>query len=1143
MMIFQSQSNLQRLATFCQAHEGTIYLFSLAVGVFAWAAMMRTADRRIRSEAWIKYLGWMFFFVGCQYLILFVDWSTSHSSSPAEQTPTEQGPIQFLILQTLSIVTNLFAVAAARDIQNRNPLFPDLSKWLRKLRLDKSGRKKHLLPRWCVTLAIVSLLASVIPWAIAQSGYVRLFENLLPSSPSQYSRTHEVLSRAPESIFSAICLWWLGYAIFANLSNRRHPWLSLAAVTFAIIYAALQIGFGLSPVLSDWLIDQPTHEERVRLFDSFLTAVALPLKIILAYFSYELVARFFETLSGLRTLPDSGFQQKQDYLSSAGVVASIAERLKDQLSIRERVQKFLSKRRESQFQDGHMSVTRTQKDLKGPELRDATEDATETIDGGTSAGEQFPQRGFVNLCIKLPGENVDQTSGEIIKRVSCIFWPNNASEQRPKVFDWQPVDHSFSFIPGHEKPEDEEKNRPLITELRDHTLPLAGIVLTDEKIRELVWPEDGLELPAVSYDGTMKAIVSVPIKASDAAIGCLQIGRAKSPFSQMAIRQIREIANLLSPAVQAYRELAGLDLMSIRFAAAQAKEPTYSPERAITIIAETVHDIFAPTLTRLHLDFGFSDPILFVKSEPNREHVVQGLKRELKNKIWDDYPPTLTAEGEYRLLKKRLTARVTETLGQQPANNPPDRFMLGSFILAVNYNEDSYDRAALGTTYLHRKMASTLAADAFLDFQRDYYNDILKKLGKELSEKRLNIKDWFEPIERILTEEAQLSWVVARQRKRTLGNEQAICLIRQLHGSPYATHKKSERLDTIRPDRFILAEEKCNSRHVLVLRLPNAGASIWLGIKREGFGPELEFASPWKNFLVNFAQIADASLARITFPEKFQAHLEAAQLQGIIASMATTGTVIHQFRNMIAGQRTSLETLLHGIRIGELNGDEDYQGIIKGMYDASDKMLEMFQTISRLRQKTGVDQQPCRLMEAAEYARQLYEVQLKRMRIEMELQVDETVYVDVPFTVVALAFATLVGNATDAIKEQLARNSSGTGNGRIEIKAFARPNEVICQVTDNGPGISQIEHSKVFDPKRSTKRFGTGMGLYLISHSLSENRSYIELTSSNETGSVFTLKFPPAMKEAANVRSSNRESSDREINADATSKPKVSLNS
>lgn len=1099
---------------------------------------MRAADQRVKSEAWIKHLGWMFFFVGFEYLILFVNWSTSHTGHPGEQTPNEGGPIQFLVLQGLSIVTNLFAVAAARDIQSRKPLFPDLSKWLRKRGIGKSAQKERLLPRWCVILAVVSLLASVIPWVVAHSGYVTLFENLLPLSPSNYPRTYEILGRAPESIFSAICLWWLGYAIFANLSNRRHPWLSLGAVTFAVIYAALQIGFGLTPALSDWLMNKPTHDERAALFDSFLTAVALPLKIILAYFSYELIARFFETLSDLRTLPDSGFQQRQDYLSSAGVIASIAERLKDQLSIRERLQKFLSLHRAIQFLDEHLSVTRTQRDLKGSELRNA-ESETGDAEDATIVGERFPQRGFVNLAIKLPGGNVDQSSGEIIKRVACIFWPNNASEQRPKVFDWKPADHSFSFMISHEKPEDVKKNRPIITEIQT-ALPLAGIVFTDEKIRALVWPEDDLE-QTVSYNGAMKAIVSVPIKASDAAIGCLQIGRSKSPFSQMAIRQIREIANLLSPAVQAYRELAGLDLMSIRFAAAQAKEPTYSPEDANTILAETVHDIFAPTVTRLHIDFGFSDPILFVKPEPEREHVAEQLEKELKDKTWDDYPPNLIAHDEYRLLKKRLTARVTETLGQQPSTKLRDRFIMGSLILAVNYDEDRYDRAALGTTYLHRKMASTLAADAFLDFQRDYYNDILKKLGKELSEKRININEWFEPIEQILTHEAKLSWVVARQRKRRLGNEEAICLVRQLR-APFAMHNKSERLDAIRPDRFKLTEERCNSRHVLVLRLPNAGATIWLGIKREEFGPELEFASPWKNFLVNFAQIADASLARITFPEKFQTHLEAAQLQGIIASMATTGTVIHQFRNMIAGQRTSLETLLHGIKLGELKGDEEYQDIIEGMYDGSDQMLEMFQAISRLRPKTVGDRQPCQLSEAAEYARRLYEVQLKATRIEMELQVDETIYVDVPFTVVALTFATLVGNATDAIKEQLGRSSNRSRNGRIEITAFARPNEVVCQVTDNGPGVSQVNRGKVFDPKRSTKRFGTGMGLYLISHSLSENRSSIELTSSNETGSVFTLKFPPAMKEgAANVRSSSNSNNSRESNSDAASKSEVSL--
>src|SRR5262249_37724909 len=155
---------------------------------------------------------------------------------------------------------------------------------------------------------------------------------------------------------------------------------------------------------------------------------------------------------------------------------------------------------------------------------------------------------------------------------------------------------------------------------------------------------------------------------------------------------------------------------------------------------------------------------------------------------------------------------------------------------------------------------------------------------------------WFEPIQRLLTKEAALCWVVAEQNgaKHILGDDQGKQILGELHQLKSGVRTFSE------PEieaHYPLDNAKYNTHHILKLRLSDADTFIWLGIARRGFGSELDFGSPWKSFLVSFAQIADASLSRITFPERFGLQLEAAQLQGIIASLATTGTVIHQFRN------------------------------------------------------------------------------------------------------------------------------------------------------------------------------------------------------------------------------------------------------
>lgn len=1063
--------SIQRWAEGFEEHQVTINLLSFViVGITAF--MMLMAYHRIMSENWIKYFAWMFFLLSAQYLYLLSIWLLTSHPTPADKSPTPYLNLTgFIILELLSIATNLCGIAAARDIQNKKPLFPSLSNRLRQAKTRDAEVPEPLIPRWCWLLAFGALVTTVAGYA----PQVEAISNVFNLQYKEYPSFYELLGRSLESLFSAISLFWIGYVIFANLSNRRHPANVSAAFVIAIVYAFVQIAFGLSPLLSEHYISAATFDRKLQLADSFLMGISLIPKIILCIFAYRLVVRFIGTLSGLRKLQDTGFDRRQDYLSSDGVISLISEKLKG----------------------------------RTPKHGD---------------NKMFPGTGFVNLVIKLPGETN--------KRVACIFWPNYAKEKRAVPFDWQVESMRFSSFYVNEDTEenldeDAKKNRSIVLELKE-ALPFAGNVLTKERRKEIIWPEEQFESQpdVASYKGSMKAIVSIAIQTHGGAIGCLQIARSRSPFSQMAIRQIHEIANLLSPAVQAYRELAGLDQMSIRFAQKQAETSTYSPKAATKAIATITHDIFAPTVTRFHMNFGFTAPETIPEIEAGQEPVIRKIEKEIKGKKWENYPDSIMEDMvTYRLLKKQLTARVTETFSHNPQTQGKDRFIMGNLIFAVLDDEDIYNHATLGTTYLHRKTASTLTADAYLDFTRDYYNDLLKMLGRDLSGKRLNIDAWFEPIQRILTKKAGLLWVVVRQRGRAvrLGDKEGLCVLQSLKRSTKKTRRftspdppeirthyylndpesKTDRDHPNKPKSTTSGEREPKTNHVLKLRLSSADGFIWLGVERPDFESELDFSSPWKTFLVNFVQIADASLSRITFPEKFQSHLEAAQLQGIISSIATSATVIHQVRNMIAVQSHTTSALLEAIEFEELKTDDQgLKNMIREMYEHTIKLREVFESFPQL---TGEDDySPCRLVEAAQRAFKLYEISLTQGDIKTQVCIDESIRIDVPYNVAALALATLVGNSKDAVKSH---------GGMIRIEAERDGEFVLCRVIDNGGGITPEIRKKIFEPKDRTKKYGTGMGLYLTSHSLSENGSSIELTKSDESGSTFTIRFPSA-KEA-----------------------------
>ena len=95
-------------------------------------------------------------------------------------------------------------------------------------------------------------------------------------------------------------------------------------------------------------------------------------------------------------------------------------------------------------------------------------------------------------------------------------------------------------------------------------------------------------------------------------------------------------------------------------------------------------------------------------------------------------------------------------------------------------------------------------------------------------------------------------------------------------------------------------------------------------------------------------------------------------------------------------------------------------------------------------------------------------------------------------------------NAAHAIK------SKGI-QGTIKIHTYCENNQVKCEITDNGTGISEENINNVFNPFFTTKPVGMGTGLGLsISHDIIVNKhsGSIEVNSELGKGTTFIISLP-----------------------------------
>jgi signal transduction histidine kinase len=671
-------------------------------------------------------------------------------------------------------------------------------------------------------------------------------------------------------------------------------------------------------------------------------------------------------------------------------------------------------------------------------------------------------------------------------------------------------------------------------------LPLAE---ADELIRDClrygVKDDPGFEKDRDSSD---PKIIPIPVFFHGAVIGCLKVERwRKEGFSAGLVQQAREFVGLMSPTLQSFRELAALDRLSIRLANKKARmadlentreaAPTgavrrhrdvtaFRPIHFVKYMADIVNDTLSPNASRLFIKAGFNefDPV-FVWSDHNKVIETEDnrlVKIEFERQVGRhefNNPSEVFAKGFYYNkihyatpgveLRKKERATPHEHEGA-----PKEGYLLGDLIFAVPSEAgDSYP--ALGTRLLHRKVVSTIAADAYLDFMRGYFEKLLNRFSRRLNREIIQQSKWSRYVH-LHAQQAGLLWAVAARRghpdlitwKQMPGVQELVKALREGGGDPKELEQCScDEIKAGLKDRDQMVEDTC---HVIGIPLQNSEHCLWFGVARRGFGDELKFMSPWKAFLENFARIADAALQRYATAKSFQRlQIDAARANELAAVAATTGTVIHQLTNMARDQRVASSVLVDGLKVGGLNAGPEYINIINSMERGAAEQLSL---LGDLLHHTEVDgSQPSSLFEAAEQASHLFSTALLQGGIKLEKKIPRDLLVDVPFYVASLALSNLISNAKDAITQA---GRAGRTGGVITISAEADGDFTLCHVTDDGIGIPHHLRDRVFESGATTKGQNGGWGLFLVHHSLKEHGSLIYVNRTGPEGTTFTIRFP-----------------------------------
>ncbi len=124
--------------------------------------------------------------------------------------------------------------------------------------------------------------------------------------------------------------------------------------------------------------------------------------------------------------------------------------------------------------------------------------------------------------------------------------------------------------------------------------------------------------------------------------------------------------------------------------------------------------------------------------------------------------------------------------------------------------------------------------------------------------------------------------------------------------------------------------------------------------------------------------------------------------------------------------------------------------------------------------------------------------QLEAQAIRVSTQADKTLVATADREMVRRALLNLVLNAVDAMPD----------GGRLELAADGDGSRLELAVADSGPGLSEENLGRIFEPFVTTKQGGTGLGLTIVERIAEVHGGTVAAENVPGQGARFTLSIP-----------------------------------
>lgn len=230
---------------------------------------------------------------------------------------------------------------------------------------------------------------------------------------------------------------------------------------------------------------------------------------------------------------------------------------------------------------------------------------------------------------------------------------------------------------------------------------------------------------------------------------------------------------------------------------------------------------------------------------------------------------------------------------------------------------------------------------------------------------------------------------------------------------------------------------------------------------------------------------------------------ELERMQRTAAWREVARRIAHEIKNPLTPIKLSAQRLAR--KFGGQVSDPAFTQSTTLIVQQVEHLLDMVQEFSAFAKLPEVKPQPGQVPPLAQSITDLF--RNSHSHITWELQVPETLP-DVPMDKEALqrAFMNIYTNAAQALELSHTPKPKVTTTISLEQELHM----LRIDVADNGPGLTQEERSRVFEPYFTHKKGGTGLGLTIVRSIISDHKGYVRAMPRPGGGTLISMELPMA---------------------------------